>query len=115
LESGILDLHKELVPALQFVAETVNIFTAQARQHDVALDLILKPEQFPADRGAGALPLMYCDQFSCDRYVPPTLFPHIFLLKPFSRRCALTILPCFLPASRALLSASNSNKCYATW
>ena len=77
LEGGILDLHKENVPALRFLAETVSIFSAQAKQYDVAVELVLEPEQAPRGRGAGALPLLLSDDFACDRFKLEQVLPHL--------------------------------------
>lgn len=87
LESGILDLHKQNVPALRFLAETVKIFSAQAKQHGVEVELVLAPEQVPGGRGAGALPLLLSDEVECDRFkleqVGAYLDPYLPLLAPY--------------------------------
>ena len=72
-----MDLHKENVPALRFLAETVNIFSAQAKQYDVTVELVLEPEQAPRGRGAGALPLLLSDDFACDRFKLEQVRPHL--------------------------------------
>jgi len=89
LEGGILDLHKENVPALRFLAETVSIFSAQAKQYDVAVELVLEPEQAPRGRGAGALPLLLSDDFACDRFKLEQVRPHFATV-----HACLTASPC---------------------
>ena len=68
LESGILELHRQDVPALQFVSECIVMFTPQAREKGVTLDLVLTVDAATQAAYPGALPLLYSDQFSCDRF-----------------------------------------------
>ena len=107
LDSGILDLHRQDVPALQFLAETVNIFSAQAKQHEVGLDLVLGPEDVPRGRGAGALPLLFSDTCSIDR------FKVRWLACLEVRRCPSTGLHPGTPTppTRAPSTASSSSRC----
>jgi signal transduction histidine kinase len=68
LESGILELHRQDVPAVQFISECVLIFNPQAREKGVSLDLLLTVDDATLVEYPGAVPLLYNDQFSCDRF-----------------------------------------------
>lgn len=68
LESGILELHRQDVPALQFISNCILLFIPQAREKGVSLDLSLDVDQATLAAHPGAVPLLYSDQFSCDRF-----------------------------------------------
>ncbi len=68
LESGILELHRQDIPALQFISECIVLFNPQAREKGVSLDLLLTVDDATLAAYPGAVPLFYSDKFSCDRF-----------------------------------------------
>ncbi len=68
LESGILELHRQDIPALQFISECIVLFNPQAREKGVSLDLFLTVDDATLAAYPGAVPLLYSDLFSCDRF-----------------------------------------------
>ena len=68
LESGILILHRENISALNFVKEGIVMFSAQAKEKEVTLDLISTIDETTLERYPNAMPLRANDVFSCDRF-----------------------------------------------
>ena len=68
MESGILELHRQDVPALQFISDSILLFKPQAREKGVALTLTLDIDETTRAAHPGALPILDSDVFSCDRF-----------------------------------------------
>ena len=68
LESGILDLHRENIAALKFMKEGIVMFSAQAKEKLVTLDLASTVDEKTLEWYPNAVPLRTNDEFSCDRF-----------------------------------------------
>ena len=68
LESGILDLHRENISALKFMKEGIVMFSAQAKEKGVMLDLVSTVDEKTLEWYPNAIPLRSNDEFSCDRF-----------------------------------------------
>ena len=68
LESGILDLHRENISALKFMKEGIVMFSAQAKEKGVRLELVSTIDERTLEWYPNAVPLRTNDEFSCDRF-----------------------------------------------
>ena len=68
LESGILILHRENISAMKFMKEGLVIFSPQAKEKGVILDLVSTIDEQTLIKYPNALSLRANDEFSCDRF-----------------------------------------------
>ena len=68
LESGILVLHRENISVMKFMKEGIVMFSGQAKEQGVTLDLVPTIDEFTLKKFPRARPLRDNDEFSCDRF-----------------------------------------------
>ena len=68
LESGILVLHRENISAMKFIKEGIVMFSAQAKEKRVTLELVSTIDEETLKKYPYAQPLRINDEFSCDRF-----------------------------------------------
>ena len=68
LESGILVLHRENIAVIKFMKEGIVMFSAQAKEKGVMLDLLSTIDEGTMKKYPKARFLRENDEFSCDRF-----------------------------------------------
>ena len=68
LESGILVLHRENISVMKFMKEGIVMFSAQAKEKGVMLEVVSTIDEDKLKKFPSARPLRENDEFSCDRF-----------------------------------------------
>jgi signal transduction histidine kinase len=102
LESGILTLHKEELNAMEFIAESVNIFKAHAKANRVTLKY-QRLQPIPAADGSrdGPLPLERYDTITLDKFKVAQVIRNLIsnALKFTPAGGKVTVVASFVPGS----------------